>query len=239
MDSVRAVTIDTAQLNSTHNDYYVDSTMIRVIPIDTVLSSICTGDSVWLQGMYQTLAGTYIDTLASGGHDSLVVTKLTIKSLPALTVATSADTICNGSNAVLTASGNSTTYLWSANAGSVNTGTVSVSPTSTSVYTVTGTLNGCAAVQTIAVAVKNCVGIETVQGATFAVYPNPATDKLFVQSQQAGRVRIVSITGQIVLEQAVNAGVTEIGLGSLAAGPYSVSVTTKGNTHTTRIVVNK
>ena len=52
-------------------------------------TNICFGDSLLLQGGYQTTAGTYYDTIISGaasGCDSIVVTNLTI--LPILYIVT-------------------------------------------------------------------------------------------------------------------------------------------------------
>ena len=51
-------------------------------------------------------------------------------------------TICEGYSIILIASGTST-YSWSANAGSATTSSISVSPTITTVYTVTGTTGTC------------------------------------------------------------------------------------------------
>lgn len=63
-------------------------------------------------------------------------------SLPTTYTATGSTTICNGSSAVLTATGGST-YTWMP--GGATTSTISVSPGTTTVYSVTGkNSNGCA-----------------------------------------------------------------------------------------------
>ena len=90
---------------------------------------------------------------------------------------------CSGNSTVLTGSGASS-YTWSSNAGSVNTTTASVSPVSTSFYTLTGsTAFGC-----IATAIKPVVVVSTpagtllpagsgiVCGSTLALSTNPAGD---------------------------------------------------------------
>ncbi|HWY38674.1 MAG TPA: carboxypeptidase-like regulatory domain-containing protein, partial [Bacteroidia bacterium] len=59
MDSVRAVVLDTVHKLSVHNDYYVDSTMVRVVPTYSATAAICTGDSIRLGGAYQHNAGAY------------------------------------------------------------------------------------------------------------------------------------------------------------------------------------
>ncbi len=239
MDSVRAVTLTSGSPSSPNNNYYVDSNMVRVTPIGISAAAICAGDSIMLGGMYQTIAGTYIDTLQNQGHDSLVITTLSINPLPTLTVTTSSDTICNGSSALLNAIGNSTSYLWSANAGSVTTPTVSVSPTITTVYTVTGMLGACPLSQNLTVAVKSCIGIHYYSQQGLTLYPNPATDKLFVQSQKSGHLKLLNITGQIVLEQAINGGTNEINLSSLLAGAYQVSINCNGQITNTKVMVSR
>jgi|GEM_PF-2142355 len=79
----------------------VVTTQLEVIPsINTNLTaSICAGDSILLAGQFQTLAGTYVDSLtASGGCDSLVSTVLTVLPLSFDTVQV---TICDGDSIFL------------------------------------------------------------------------------------------------------------------------------------------
>ncbi len=239
MDSVRTVNLTSGSPTSVNNNYYVDSNMIRVIPVNNAALAICQGDSVMLQGAYQNAGGTYSDTLNVHGHDSIVVTTLSINPLPTLTVSTSADTICIGGSAVLSAIGNSSSYLWSANAASATTATVSVSPGATATYTITGTLNACPYSQTIKVVVKSCVGVQTVNQNGFVVYPNPASDKLYIQTQKNGAVRILNITGQVVLEQTVSMGQNEINIGSLPAGAYEVSINSNGQITNSKLMISK
>ena len=82
--------------------------------------------------------------------------------------------VCPGGGTMLTAGG-ADTYVWSSNAGGVQTNTVSVSPAATTVYTVTGTsVFGCTATQTISVHINSlpivsiggnssiCIGAHTI-----------------------------------------------------------------------------
>lgn len=70
---------------------------------------------------------------------------------PIPTVAVTNATICSGSSVTLSASG-ATSYTWNTGA---NTSSVSVSPTTTTVYTVTGSDNGCSNTQTVSVSVSS------------------------------------------------------------------------------------
>ncbi len=73
------------------------------------------------------------------------------------------NSVCPGGGTMLTADGAST-YVWSSNAGGVQTATVAISPTVATVYTVTGTsIFGCASTQTINVHV-NSLPIVSISG---------------------------------------------------------------------------
>ncbi|MBL7932712.1 MAG: hypothetical protein JNL60_12460, partial [Bacteroidia bacterium] len=82
----------------------------------------------------------------SGGCPSTntAAVTITVSPFPAITVASNPTAICAGGSATLTATGTSTGYVW--NPGSLPGGTVTVNPTSSTVYTVTGTTAaGCTA----------------------------------------------------------------------------------------------
>ena len=81
-----------------------DSIVSTVLSVLTSLctnttANICDGDSILLGGSYQTMAGTYVDSLtASAGCDSIVTTVLTVVT-PVVTNATA--TICDGESIML------------------------------------------------------------------------------------------------------------------------------------------
>lgn len=83
---------------------------------------------------------TSYTVMATGANGcvSNAVGNIIVSSAPAITVNSS--TICAGATATLSANG-TTTYTW--NTGS-NASSISVNPTGTMVYTVTGNLSGCA-----------------------------------------------------------------------------------------------
>jgi hypothetical protein len=74
----------------------------------------------------------------------------TVYVLPNPTVTASNATICSGNSTILTAGG-ATTYSWNTGA---TTNTISVSPTSLTVYTVNGTSLGCTGTKTVQVSVN-------------------------------------------------------------------------------------
>jgi len=159
MDSVRGVNLSSGSPLSVHNDYFVDSSMVRVVPTYVATAAICAGDSIKLQGVFQHAAGVYYDTLtAPAGYDSLIVTNLSITPIPTLTVTANTYTVCSGTQAILTASG-TTSFGWSSNAGSVTTATASVNPIANTTYTVTGTSNSCSISKTVSINTLNLPNI--------------------------------------------------------------------------------
>ncbi|MGZ3904496.1 MAG: carboxypeptidase regulatory-like domain-containing protein, partial [Bacteroidia bacterium] len=239
MDSVRLVNLTSGAPISTNNDYYVDSNSVRVIPVGYATTGVCQGDSIFLQGAYQNTAGVYLDTINVNGHDSLLYTTVSMKPLPTLTVTSASDSVCIGNSVVLTASGNGTFYQWSANAASATTSTVSVSPTVNTIYTVTTNLNGCSKIGTVSIIAKSCIGIQTINNTGFAAYPNPATDKLFIDSPRNASIKLISIIGQTMLEQSISAGKTEISLASFPPGVYEMVINSNGTTTTQKLILNK
>jgi len=73
-------------------------------------------------------------------------------------------TICSGNSVTLTGSG-AATYTWSANAGSVNTQTASVTPSTTDTYTVMGTSGTCTNSATFSVTVNATPTVAVVSNA--------------------------------------------------------------------------
>ena len=91
----------------------------------------------------------YTVTGLTNGCSSNKTVTLTITPQPTVSVNTAS--ICSGSTATLTASG-ATTYSWNTMA---ITSALVVSPTTTTVYTVTGTSNGCSTLKTTTVTVSS------------------------------------------------------------------------------------
>lgn len=75
----------------------------------------------------------------------------TVTVSPAMVIAVNSPTICEGQSALLTATSSASSYTWSTGA---NSNTVSVSPTSTTVYTVAGSAGFCAGANTATVTVN-------------------------------------------------------------------------------------
>jgi hypothetical protein len=84
---------------------------------------------------------------------STITGTIVVSPSPTLTI-TGGTPICSGSSVILNV-GSATTYTWSANAGSSTANTVTVSPTSTDTYTVSGANGGCVKTQTVTINVTS------------------------------------------------------------------------------------
>ncbi len=57
------------------------------------------------------------------------------------------------------------------------------------------------------------------------IYPNPASDKLFVENRNmAGELEIISLTGKVVLSRSINESKTEIDISTLSPGVYMLKL---------------
>ncbi len=97
--------------------------------------------------------GTYTITLtASNGSPSVMTKTVNVIAGPNVNVTSPTSvSICTGQSATFTATG-ATSYVWSGGGG--NSSTVSVSPLSLTVYSVTGTTGSCSIVKTVTVDVN-------------------------------------------------------------------------------------
>ncbi len=95
-------------------------------------------------------AGSY-SLVVTGGCNSVTSSafSLTVNDGPVVTITPSSTTISGGQSALLTASG-ADSYTWSTGS---NLTAISVSPTQTTMYSVTGTINGCIGTATVMVSV--------------------------------------------------------------------------------------
>ena len=134
-------------------------------------------------------------------------------------------TICRGEKQTYTVSGGST-YQWFNNA---TTNTISLSPTTNTVYSVKSTSNGCSLSKSFSVTVNPCLGIGEVGASTGSAtdiryFPNPVNNELTVSSSIAGQLSIFDMSGRMVLETRIQAGENKISTTALKAGVYVMKV---------------
>lgn len=155
---------------------------------------------------------TVIGSNASGCNDTLQFT-VTVNSVPVVTATASSSAICVGGSVTLTASG-SNTYLWQP--GNIAGSSVSVSPVSTTTYTVTGTdASGCSDTDQITVTV------DPLPVVTLSAAPNVVCEGQTINLTAGGGSSYVWNGGN--LSAASGATQTDVPLNSTT---YTVVVTT-------------
>lgn len=228
--------------------------LVSVMPTVAVNSStICSGNSAnltasgatnysWSTGATtSTIAPTPMSTTVytvigfNGSCSSSKTTTVLVNPSPTLNANTTNSAICQGQVVVLSATG-ATSYTWQP--GSVNSASMNAFPSSTQVYTVTGSdPNGCSGIATITVVVNTCAGITNVNGdnVTYVVYPNPTKDKITLQIQTSKSIslpiEIVDANGKLIMKQNLNYSKDKtensIDVSSIANGVYFLKIYAK------------
>jgi gliding motility-associated-like protein len=85
----------------------------------------------------------------NNGCESVGTVVVTVEPLPQVIASTFDTLICNGNNALLTATGNATQYIWSP--GSYTGNSITVTPVDSTQYLLTGILGNCVATDTLQV----------------------------------------------------------------------------------------
>ncbi len=164
--------------------------------------------------------------------DSVTVT---LNSLP--TVALSGPTMACDLDAAFTLVGTPAggTFSGPGVTGNQFDPSVATAGTHTLIYTYTDSL-GCVGSDSISVTVDLCLSVTGNEGSQIQVMPNPFSDQLILGLQNSGLVRIYNSLGQIVFEQEMNAGRSEINTTQFATGIYFLEVQAAAGKEIIRIV---
>lgn len=221
---------------------------VYVVPNPTIAvnsGSICSGTSFTMipngastytfQGGNATVnptattSYTVIGASTFGCLSSTVTSSVSVNPSPTLTV--NSGSICIGQSFSITPSGAST-YTFSS-------GSSVVSPTASSVYTVTGTSGGCVGSTTSNVTVNVCTGIDEQSQSQLnnvVVYPNPSNGEFTIATENEGELQVVDVLGKILLKQHLNSGQNQIDLSSETNGMYFINITVNGLSKTGKLV---
>lgn len=186
------------------------------------------------------VSGNYAVSISNGTNCSTASLSktITVNLTPTVNISTTSTLLCVGQSATITATG-ATNYTWSTSA---NTNTISVSPTITTVYTVTATgSNTCSTIQTITQNVSACTGINEglVINNEISIYPNPANDELIIETTSGvSTVTFINSTGQVVLTFKNYNSHTPVNISSLAKGLYFVAIEENGSKVLKKLIVN-
>lgn len=170
---------------------------------------------------------------------STLIAQVVVNPLPTITTSLSKVTaICRGTSNTVTAAG-AQSYSW--NVGTSSAATITVSPNTTTFYSVTGTdANGCSGTQQFQVLVSTCNSISESEGeATVLIFPNPSAGNITIHATMSTTGSICNALGQIIQTFSLNADKKEITFTELSNGIYFIKTETNGQSKTTRIVVER
>ncbi len=169
----------------------------------------------------------------------------TINVTPSPTVASIASPtlICTGQTATLTASG-ATSYTWTpaATLNSANANVVVANPTTTTIYTVTGSNGTCNGNNSITLTVSPCTGIENLAtDETISIYPNPNNGVFTIStatSIESLNITIINTLGQTVKTETIkNSNQTTIDMSMMSKGVYYLKAKTNEGTKLFKVIL--
>jgi hypothetical protein len=224
----------------------VSNVTVNALPTISVNSgAICTGQSFTMvptgASTYTYSSGTDVvmptadATYSVSGTDANgcvsstdAISSVTVNALPMVMTSTSNTLLCSGQTATLSAMG-TTSYTWST---TETTTDIAVTPTSTAVYTVTGTdVNGCVNTTTVQQDVSLCTDIQSSvsnQQSSISVYPNPTGGIVNVELEILNgnnvSIQVSNMLGEILINESVNTQHSTFNIQHFTTGVYFVKV---------------
>jgi hypothetical protein len=175
---------------------------------------------------------TVVTTYSVGAHDAngcygskLIL--IAVNPSPTISAVTSNTTICINGSATLTATG-ANNYVWSNNTSTTNVAIVS--PTATTVYTVTGyALSGCSDTYTLTQIVDPCAGVKEIDGKLIEtkIYPNPNSGLFNVSVSSFSEktsIEVYNQLGQQVYNALIQSEFSKVDMSDLPNGVYMLRV---------------
>jgi hypothetical protein len=221
-------------------------TTVPTVSITATTNSICIGNSTTLTAsgastynwntsstatsivVSPTTTTNYIvtGTNSVNGCTNTINKSVGVNPLPVVTANTSASIICGPpfqGTATITANGAST-YIWNTTA---ITTAIAVSPSVTTVYTVTGTdANGCVNSTPFTQSVSACTSVPQsgVGSSELLVYPNPTSGVITVKGEKGLHVTVYNIIGELILTAELNTDTVDLDLSDQANGIYFIRI---------------
>jgi hypothetical protein len=144
-----------------------------------------------------------------------------VNALPTVSVVATRTAICKGESTKLTGSG-TPNMTWTP--GGATTTTITINPSTTSFYTLTGVdANGCTNSFVYQAKVSTCQGLVEATANTnlISVYPSPANTELHINSAKAVELKLINSIGQTVRIISVQADVEQtVQVKDLSTGVY-------------------
>ncbi len=177
-------------------------------------------------------------TDANGCSNSATATAV-VNANPTVIAVSNNSLICVGQSVIITPSG-AVNY-------NITGGTFTISPTTTTNYTVSGVgANGCIASTVLTQSVSTCTGIDNLslnnQQSTFHIYPNPSSGILNVELEMINentKIEITNALGQVVMNEKLLIQHSTFNIQHFISGVYFVKVTSNNKQTTKRIILNR
>jgi hypothetical protein len=220
--------------------YGCDSTVVTTLNIlstDLINTnvSICNGDSVFLQGAWQTQTGIYTDIFSNtNGCDSTIITSLSV-SLPAVSLSLDT-TVCINQSPITLFGATPAGGSWSGAGVTGNQFDPQAAGAGSFVITYSYTDSiGCINTASDTVVVDLCSGLSESNPLGIALFPNPAGETVNIRFGNAvvsnGVISLFSKNGQLVktlrINKNISGGQIEIPLSDLPAGSYLLMLESK------------
>jgi hypothetical protein len=179
----------------------------------------------------------------SSGCNVTMTEFINVNPLPNITAASSApNQICVGEKATLTAGGNAISFQWISNTSPfvLMGSSVNVNPTTTTIYTVTGTdANGCEKSTTIVQNVDACTGIkQNTESGSVRIYPNPTAGEFTIEHNNSSSktILITDLSGRLIYTTTSSEQVIKLNIKDFANGIYYVKIQSGISTEVVKIV---
>lgn len=170
---------------------------------------------------------TYSVNGVSGSCNGSTTLSINVNPNPTVAVVSTSSLICAGEAATLTANG-ANTYTWDTGD---NTAVITVTPSSTTVYSVTGyNASGCSNLSVFTQSVSACLGVNEIRNAkNISIYPNPTSDKINIETDfDHFDVSVYDVLGKLVFEKKINTSDTNFNIDEFAKGVYTIKLQSDG-----------
>ena len=178
-----------------------------------------------------TVNTTYSLSGISNGCSGNANVQIVVNQLPTISVSTTNSLICAGESVVLMGSSSASTYSWSNGASTMS---ISVSPTTTTVYSVTVTDGLCNNSSSVTQSVSACTSLnELSSNNSINIYPNPFNESFNLSwdssltSGQETQIYVYNALGSLQLQTKTTDTKITISTKDWNTGSYFVKINTK------------
>ncbi len=223
---------DSCKMMFHYTDLASDTTWLQ--PVSSCASYTWVANGVTYTASKDTIPCRLTNVL---GCDSVVILpRVTIDTLPNVYIGGIYQVKPGNSTTLYAVGAQGLSYRWSTGA---TTDSITVSPSENTEYSVTATDgNSCTRSSSITVVVSE--GIAHASSAAVKVYPNPASTKVVVESENLANVKMYNMLGQLMTSQNAVSGKVVIPVSDFQNGSYILRAeTADGKTSVRSVVIKK